>query len=326
MSTTGPALHPALPRASTVRTLAVTAVVLAWLIVGLVGAFRYVDHYSLYRGFSPPHTPKGTATGTVQKVRLWSPALAQSRDARVYLPPGYAAAAAHGRRFPVLYLLHGHPGRPENLFQAGALAPDADVLIAQHRIRPMIVVAPNGRDAHGRITNEWANGRAGRYESYVLDVVRAIDRRYATIPDRAHRAIGGLSEGGYAAANLTLRHLGVFGGFQSWSGYFVARSDGTFHGASQRVLEANSPARYLPRMAARIRRVGVNAYVYVGKSDRYNRANSEAFSAQLAADGVHVHEGVFPGGHDWGLWRSQLPHMLRVANGWFGATAKGAHR
>jgi hypothetical protein len=30
-----------------------------------------------------------------------------------------------------------------------------------------------------------------------------------------------------------------------------------------------------------------------------------------------VHYGFFPGGHDWGLWRGQLPRMLVAASNWF---------
>jgi hypothetical protein len=38
-----------------------------------------------------------------------------------------------------------------------------------------------------------------------------------------------------------------------------------------------------------------------------------------------VRWGFFPGGHDWGLWRRQTPHMLRVASRWFSTRATADH-
>lgn len=301
-----------------IRTPVVAAAIgLVWLVLGLAGLGAYLNHYRLYRGFPPPQTPAGIPRGTVHEMRLWSPALHESRAAMVYLPPGYAAAAAHGRRFPVLYLLHGHPGRPLDMFRAGSLAPFANVLLAEHRIRPMIIVAPWGRSHNHADSNEWANGRYGNYEGFVLDLVRAVDHRYATIPRRQDRAIGGDSEGAYGAANLTLRHLGVFGGFESWSGYFRETPVGAFAGATPQAIYANSPADYVRTLAPRIRRMGLHAYVYVGSSDHHGRPLARQFGAELVAAGADAHTAVFPGGHDWGLWRAQLPHMLKLASQWF---------
>ena len=114
-------------------------------------------------------------------------------------------AAAAGRRFPVLYLLHGFPGQPRVFVDAGALAVDEDVMIHRHRIRPMIVVMPAGPKGYFHGDTEWADGGAGPWMQDVLEVVRNVDHRYATRRDRRQRGIGGLSEGGYGAINIALR-------------------------------------------------------------------------------------------------------------------------
>ena len=90
------------------RVLIVTAVV--WLGAGLAGAYGYVHRYALYRGFTPPRTAAGVAQGTTREVAFHSPALRSRVSFLVHLPPGYARAAAAGQRFPVLYVIHGHPG------------------------------------------------------------------------------------------------------------------------------------------------------------------------------------------------------------------------
>ena len=290
----------------------------AWLFVGWFGTFRYVDGYVVYRGFPPPETPAGVPAGTVRTFGFFSPALGHQSRALVYLPPGYTRAVARGRRFGVMYLLHGSPGVAANIFDAGAVARDANVLLHRHRIAPLLLVAPFGAGAD----MEWADGRSGPYEHYLLDAVHAVDARFATVAGRAHRVIAGDSEGAFGAANVALRNLRVFGGFQSWSGYFVEQGTGTFARASRAVLDANSPLVYAPRLARPIRRNGLHALLYDGNQDGGGALQMWRFAAELRSAGARVDSAVYPGGHDWGLWRRQMPHALVLASHWMSSGAR----
>ena len=91
---------------------ALAATLSAFLGVGLVGVRGYADNFLAYRGFAPPREPAFVRQpGTVQRLTVPSPALGgRAQEAYVYLPSGYAQHP--GRRYPVLYLLHGFPGRP----------------------------------------------------------------------------------------------------------------------------------------------------------------------------------------------------------------------
>jgi S-formylglutathione hydrolase FrmB len=308
------------------RAVLLGFLVAAWGIAGAVGVYRYVHEYWLYRGFPAPRTPHGVAAGSTHVVRFWSEALHQRRAYLVYTPPHYAEQAAAGRRFPVLYLLHAPPGRPDGFFLAGAMGVRADTLIARHRIRPLLMVVPYGKSRRYGNDTEWANARAGRYMSYVLDTVRDADRRFATVADRQGRVIAGLSEGGYGALNIALHHLGAFAGAESWSGYFQQTPTLPFTGASPTTLRANSPLDEIRTDAAAIRRHGFRAWVYQGLSDRQTAPAREVqFTRRLAASGADVHFGFFPGGHDWGLWRAQVPRMLGAASRWF-STPPGRSR
>jgi len=315
-------IQPAIGRARRVRRsglmrLAAAAAAVLWFGLGLYGIAEYVHHYWLYRGFPKPVTPAGTPAGRIETVRFWSPSLHQTRKYIVYLPPGYAAAAARGERFPVMYLLHAPPGRADGFIQAGALAVDADVMTARHDIRPMIFVLPNGKSGTFANDTEWANARAGPYESFVMDVVHNVDRRFATLADRQHRGIGGLSEGGYGALNIGLHHLRDFSVLQSWSGYYTQTPTASFAGLSQGALDANSPSFYLPALVPEIHRLGLRVFLYQGIKDEIRTWRIRDFSRQLYRSGAYVEYGFYPGGHDWGLWRGQMPHMLRVASAWF---------
>src|SRR5207302_4168675 len=118
-----------------------------------------------------------------------------------------------------------------------------DVVTTRQSGQPMILVMPFG--STGTFTDkEWVNGYRPHenWETFVArDVVRAVDTRYRTIRSGSGRALGGLSEGGYAALNIGLHHPGEFGVLESWSGYVVADDIKSVFGGDTRLLRWNSP-------------------------------------------------------------------------------------
>jgi predicted esterase len=164
---------------------------------------------------------------------------------------------------------------------------------------------------------EWANTPHGKWMSFVIDLVRDVDHRFATKHNRQYRGVAGDSEGAYAAINIALHNLKLFSVAQSWSGYFVQQPAGPFAGASPAVLRNNSPAYYLPTVAREVHKLGLRAYLFQGIGDLHTPHAIEHFSAMLHASGARVRYGFFPGGHDWGLWRAQVPRMLIAAGRWF---------
>jgi S-formylglutathione hydrolase FrmB len=294
------------------RRAAAIVLSLALLAAGVYGAWAYAHDYYLYRGFGPPRDPAGVAPGKLVNVRFHSKALGGIHGYKAFLPAGYAASAARGVRFPVFYLLHGAPGSPQLMINAGAAGVAIDTLVARHTVRPMILVAPNGHDGTFRSDTEWANTPHGLYESYLLETVHNVDKHFATIPNRRYRAIAGLSEGAYAAINLALRHLSVFSVAEAWSGYFLQVHTGPFKTATTAQLRANSPALYVPSMREKLRKHPLWAFIYTGHHDR-ERLKTLAFGAELKAAGGHVLVRIPPGGHDWRLWRDQMQASVRYA-------------
>jgi enterochelin esterase-like enzyme len=156
--------------------------------------------------------------GALTMVEYDSRTVGTRRKMLVYTPPGYST----GRKYPVLYLLHGIGGdetewrrlcHPENIL---------DNLLADGKIQPMIVVMPNGRAQ----VNDRAEGNVfatapafANFENDLLkDVIPAIESRYSVYTNRENRALAGLSMGGGQSLNFGLAHLDVFawiGGFSS---------------------------------------------------------------------------------------------------------------
>ena len=78
--------------------------------------------------------------GTVAQVGTHRRRSAQRRMT-VYTPPGYETGT---ERYPVLYLLHGGGNDELGWIELGGAAEILDNLLAKRRVRPMIVVMPNG--------------------------------------------------------------------------------------------------------------------------------------------------------------------------------------
>ena len=260
--TTSDVLAPRSPR-STGRIwsrLGVGLTLAVLVAVGLFGTYHYLSNFWVYRGFPPPREAAFVKeVGIAQHITVTSPALGgRSQPVDVYLPPGYAAHPT--QRYPVMYLLHGFPGRPGAFLQTVQMGVVEDALVAKHRIRPFILVMPFG--STGTFTDkEWANGigRGQSWETFVArDLVRSVDRRYRTIPSGSGRVLAGLSEGGYGALNIGLHHPSEFGVLESWSGYQLAANLKSIFGGSQTRLAANSPLLTLDkRMKADAKRIGI---------------------------------------------------------------------
>ncbi|WP_051965640.1 alpha/beta hydrolase [Kitasatospora mediocidica] len=134
--------------------------------------------------------------------------LAGTHKIRIFLPQGYAANPTE--RWPVAYFLHGGGGTVDDAAAAPALHSDA-----------MITVVPDG-GLKGWYA-DWAMqntalGAANWQTFHTTQVVPFIDANLRTIADRAHRAVLGLSMGGYGALHYAEARPDLFGHTASLSG------------------------------------------------------------------------------------------------------------
>lgn len=114
--------------------------------------------------------------------------------------------------FPVLYLLHGLSGNHTVWTRRTSIERYVQDL-------PLMIVMPDcGRWWY---TNSASQPFAAHEDAVVEDLVAFIDRTYRTIPDRAGRAIGGQSMGGYGALKLSLKHPELFCAAFSQSGALI---------------------------------------------------------------------------------------------------------
>ena len=119
----------------------------------------------------------------------------------VYLPPCYDEKP--DERYPVLYLLHGQTYTDDQWIRLGAVQV-LDQLILSGESKPFIVIFPDDR-----YWNLVAGPGFGK--RLIEAVIPYIDSNYRTIPDREHRAIGGMSRGAGWSFRLGLTHWDLFG-------------------------------------------------------------------------------------------------------------------
>ncbi len=296
--------------------LVVAVVTTALVIVGLVGAYSYWESYFQHRGFATVAFLPHARRGQLRTVRFYSRALHREADYIVYTPPGYAQGPAGGdrTRYPVYYLLHGSPGRPVVFRDIAQLPVRMDNLISRHRMRPMILVFPDGRvGASTYSDSEWANTPSGDFAGYVVNVVRDVDHRFRTLAHRDDRVLAGFSAGAYGATNIALHNLRLFANLQSWSGYYIETRSGVFANAGTATLNANSPLDYVHRLRGLIAGHPLRAFLFVGRDDGDSPQIGPMASA-LAAAGAVVTWALYPGGHDWQLWHAHLDQMLILAS------------
>jgi S-formylglutathione hydrolase FrmB len=142
------------------------------------------------------------------------------RRVSVYLPPGYEASP--GRRYPVLYYLHGFAWNDSLLFHADGLGDLLDQAIAAGQIRPLIVVAPNEQTLYqgSFYTNSATNGPWADFTA--RELVSFVDASFRTLARPASRGLAGHSMGGNGTLRLAMLYPGTYAAAYALSPAFVA--------------------------------------------------------------------------------------------------------
>ncbi len=130
----------------------------------------------------------------------------------VYTPPAYDKNPQ--MRYPVLYLQHGGGENEVGWVWQGKIANIADNLLAQGRMKEMIIVMNAGYAFPE--DKPWHPSMSAFLDELPEDCVPFIDRTYRTLTDRHCRAIAGLSMGGMQTQKIAFHHPELF----SWAGIF----------------------------------------------------------------------------------------------------------
>lgn len=235
--------------------------------------------------------------GQIRSIQYWSEINGLERHINVYVPAGYEQDP--GKKYPVLYLVHGW-GEDENGWSnQGHLANIMDGLIESGKAVPMIVVMPSGdiqtnpdvREASGDIS-----------DIYSKDLVPFIDKTFRTLSDREHRAMAGLSRGGFQTCLTVSKNMDEFAWMGTFSGLFIRGDDGienAFNGLFKDAEVFNKKMNLL--------------FISTGTEERNPVELVEALKEHGIENIVfHVSQGT---AHEWLTWRRALndfaPRLFR---------------
>ena len=254
------------------------------------------DRADFYKVNPVPH-------GTVSRVWYDSPALGLERRMTVYTPAGYETG---GKRYPVLYLLHGMGGDEEAWISLGRTAQILDNLIAQGKAKPMIVVMPNGNASQEAAPGESSRGMVpptmqlpktmeGSFETAFPDVVKFVDQRFRTIKSKSGRAIAGLSMGGYHSLHISKQYPDMF----NYVGLFSAAimADKSVKSPIYDDMESKLATQFAKKPAL--------YWIGIGKTDFLYKAN-EDYRKMLDEKGYKYTYYETGEGHIWKNWRIYL--------------------
>ena len=258
------------------------------------------DRADFYKVNPVPH-------GTVFRIWYDSPALGLERRMTVYTPAGYETS---GKRYPVLYLLHGMGGDEEAWISLGRTAQILDNLIAQGKAKPMIVVMPNGNASQEAAPGESSRGMVpptmqlpktmeGSYEQAFPEIVKFIDKNYRTIKSKSGRAIAGLSMGGFHSLHISKQYPDMFNYIGLFSAAIMPNKEVSSPiyenmGGKLKVQFDKNPALY---------------WIAIGKTDFLYKANEE-YRKLLDEKGYKYTYYESDEGHIWKNWRIYLTEFV----------------
>lgn len=258
------------------------------------------DRADFYKVNPVPH-------GTVFRIWYDSPALGLERRMTVYTPAGYETS---GKRYPVLYLLHGMGGDEEAWISLGRTAQILDNLIAQGKAKPMIVVMPNGNASQEAAPGESSRGMVpptmqlpktmeGSYEQAFPEIVKFIDKNYRTIKSKSGRAIAGLSMGGFHSLHISKQYPDMF----NYIGLFSA--------AIMPNKEVSSPIyeNMEGKLKVQFDKNPALYWIAIGKTDFLYKANEE-YRKLLDEKGYKYTYYESDEGHIWKNWRIYLTEFV----------------
>lgn len=220
-----------------------------------------------------PYTVRSASMGYAIRYQVW-------------LPHGFTTA----ERYPTLYVTDGHEYIDMNL---GNLIHAAEVLMADGKVAPFVIVAVDPRDP-GDLSRNRRMSELDANPDYAAFLTRelpaTIERQFPVRRDRDGRALLGTSMGGLFATYVYAAHPGYFGHYAVQSpAYWV------YPEIFDLARKVEGPA---------VRMVLTAGTLFDGLD------NTRRMKAVLDGKPVDLLYAEANEGHSWGFWRARIPDIL----------------
>ena len=235
---------------------------------------------------------KDVPHGAMAQRYYHSKVLNTTRRLHVWTPAGYETSK---EKLPVFYLIHGGGDTDNGWPTVGRAGFILDNLLAEGKIKPMIVVMPNAnipaqkRDMSDLMDN-FTNDLMG-------SIIPFIESNYRCLTDKDHRAIGGLSMGGIQTLEVCLQNIDKFSYVMVLSSGFNPNID----------YEQQAERFHLKENIAKINK-SFKMFVHTqgGPTDITYRSGTNT-NKIFDKYGIHYeYSEPYQTGHTWSTWRNNL--------------------
>lgn len=245
------------------------------------------------------YMPENVPHGQVRECYYFSKVRNAFSRFYVYTPPDYDGNTA--ARFPVLYLQHGMGEDETGWVNQGKMCIIMDNMIASGRCKPMVVVMSNGECSElfkpkpGQNIDEARREFGAKFTPILLhEIIPLVDSTFRVYTDRDHRALAGLSWGGYQTFTIGLANLDKFAYLGAFSGFapFNPEKDlkTVYNGVFSDSTKFNREVHAL--------------FLGIGAEEG---PRMQILSDALSKAGIHNTYYVSPGtAHEWLTWRRCL--------------------
>ncbi|BDB42137.1 hypothetical protein Mkiyose1088_18160 [Mycobacterium kiyosense] len=233
-----------------------------------------------------------------------------ARNAQLYLPPAYFADPRP--QLPVLILVPGQPGRPQDWLAGGRLVQTMDAFANANRGLAPVVVVVDGTGSPFR-NPLCTDSRLGNAATYLARDVPAWIRANLTVDTEPRAwAIGGASYGGTCALQMATNYPEVYPTFLDIAGggeptlgdraRTVAEAFGGDQAAFRRInpLELLRDHRYPASAGA----------IVIGVDDRETKSEVRRVYDVATSAGMNTTYLEVPGGHDWRAFSAAFAREL----------------
>lgn len=259
------------------------------------------------------------ATGRVECNKVPSKVLTHPVSYCIILPASFDEDRT--RHFSILYLLHGLGDNEQFLIQSGTWNLVQDMR-ERGDLKDFLIVAPDGDRTF------YINSKSGkvRYEDFLAqEFLPFIEKHYRVAPGRAHRAVSGISMGGYGALHFAFRHPQLFSAVSAHSAALIEKfpsflgPDGSSTPRSRPFQgpfgDPPDPAFWQQESPITIARTanlsGLKIYFDCGDQDDYGfEAGATALDTVLSSRHIAHEFHIYSGRHDAMYFAAHLPASL----------------
>ncbi len=245
--------------------------------------------------------------GDLLTVTYHAKELRSERRMYIWTPPGYSGK---GEPLPVLYFYHGFGDTGLSAIDQGRLPQIMDNLLAEGKIKPMLVVVPDTETDIVQAIPENYPPKERRKMFYPLnakaadrelmhDIIPLVDARFNVRKDAGGRALAGLSQGGFQALVSGMNHLDSFGWLATFSGVTTA----TVPDAGV-TAQLNKPQEVNKQLH--------NFTMVVGEKDTVTGQDIAGLKKELEQKGIMFSYKEYPGlGHEMDVWRPAYAEFVQ---------------